>query len=63
VLVLRCLAVDGVAVYCIAHLYLFFHKQQRVDIFGYLTMFMLKRKKRKEKRGKRGGKRKEFRIF
>jgi hypothetical protein len=33
------------------------------SIFGYLTMFMLKRKKRKEKRGKRGEKRKEFRIF
>jgi hypothetical protein len=31
--------------------------------FGYLTMFMLKRKKRKGKRGNRGAKRKEFRIF
>jgi hypothetical protein len=30
---------------------------------GYLTMFMLKRKKRREKRGKKGEKRKEFRIF
>jgi hypothetical protein len=31
-----------------------------VQIISYLTMFMLKRKKRREKRGKRGGKRKEF---
>jgi hypothetical protein len=33
------------------------------SVLGYVTMFMLKRKKRKEKRGKRGEKRKEFRIF
>jgi hypothetical protein len=32
-------------------------------IMGYLTMFMLKRKKKRKKRGKRGEKRKEFRIF
>jgi hypothetical protein len=35
----------------------------KFEIFGYLPMFMLKRKKRRGKRGKRGEKRKEFRIF